>query len=178
MQGEINNIQTDNIKTTFTNNTNNIQTSDELQADPVYVRKMGTAYSIGKWTKRITVAVGFTITVTAAAVMGGLGKNAFVPDPPKAEGINFEYSKDLNTLSYYFNIKENKRNYPITFSVTIEGEKNPYYTLDCTQIGEYKGVVGDFEIGHFYVYSLSYSNRVDYTNTLSKGKINTYREAH
>lgn len=178
MQAEINKVDTDNIKIEFSNNPNNLQLSDELEADPVYVRKMGTAYSIGKWTKRITVAVGFTITVTAAAVMGGLGKNVFVPDPPKVQDIAHEFSKADNLLTYRFNVTENKRSYSLIFSITIKGEKNPYYTLDCSQIGEYKGEVGDFEVGHLYVYSLVYSNRLDYKNALFKGEIDTYREVH
>ena len=177
MQGEFNDISTNNIKTTFNNTPNNIQLSDELTADPVYTRKMGTAYSIGKWSKRVLVAAGFTVTVTAAAVLsGGLGKNVFVSNPPVAEAVSFDFAKEESKLYYSFTIKENKKNYPITLSVSIKDEK-PFYTLDCSLPGEYKGEVEGFEVGHYYIYNLSFSNKLDYKGSLTKGTIDTYKEA-
>ena len=71
MNGEFNDLTTYNTATTFSPNTNNIATSDELSADPNYVRKMGTAYSAGKWVKRVVVITGITLTISAAAILGG-----------------------------------------------------------------------------------------------------------
>ncbi len=178
MEGEYNKVDTDNIKTTFDNDTNNIAQSDELEAGPVATIKMGTAYSASKKISRAVVIAGFTISVTATAVLGsGIGKNVYVKNVPVLGVVGFEFKKDTFKLLYTFSLKENKNSYPITFSV-VEDKEKTIYTLDCSKVNMYTGEVVGFTIGHEYVYKISFSNNLDYIGILRKGTVETYKEAH
>lgn len=176
MEGEFNNLTTNNIATTFNNRPNNIQTSDELTADPIYTRKMGTAYSAGKWAKRVVVAVGLTLTLTAAAMLtGSVLNNAYVVDPPSLGSVATFYLEKDNSLSYAFTISKNIQHYPITFTV-YEDKDEPLLTLDCTNEGDYQGKVENLGYGKTITYDIYFTNNIDYRRSLRKGTIVTYKE--
>ena len=50
---------------------NNIATSDELEAAPIYQDKMGTAYSKSKHITRAFNVAGISLILTAAAIKTG-----------------------------------------------------------------------------------------------------------
>lgn len=68
MSEELNTLSYDNTKVTFTPNVNNIATSDELTAAPLYQDKMGTAYSKSKAVVRAFNVAGISLILTAAAI--------------------------------------------------------------------------------------------------------------
>ena len=179
MEGEFNNLSTNNIGTTFDSKPNNIATSDELSADPIYVRKMGTAYSAGKWTKRVAVTAGFVVTMTAAAIMSGsVVKNIYVANPPTVKEAIISFSNEEYVLHYSFRVEKNSQKYPITFAVYEDGDKTPFYKVDCSTVDKYEGYVDGFEEGHLYEYKLSFTNRFDYVGTIKQGKVDTLKEVH
>ena len=145
MNGEFNDLTTYNTATTFSPNTNNIVTSDELSADPNYVRKMGTAYSAGKWVKRVVVITGITLTISAAAILGGnYITNVYIGKVPVlAIGTVFELEQD--SLKYQFTLESNANNYPVTFKVY--DDKTTVFTMDCTEVKEYIGSVDSLGYG-------------------------------
>ncbi len=175
MTGEFNDLTTNNIATTFTNTPNNIATSDELSADPNYVRKMGTAYSAGKWVKRAVLITGLTLTISASAILGGnYIKNVYIGAVPSlATGHVFEL--DGNTLKYQFTIESNQNNYPVTFKV-YEKNNGVVFILDCSSIKEYVGSVEQLKYNTTYTYDVYFTNRLDYRKSLIQGTITTPEE--
>ena len=140
---------------------------------------MGTAYSAGQWSKRTLVTVGFVVTMTAAAIMSGsVVKNIFITNPPTVKEVIINYVNEDYKLHYSFLVEKNVKNYPITFSVYIDSAKEPFYSIDCSQVNTYEGYVDGFSDGHGYKYTLSFTNRLDYVGTIKKGNIDTYREVH
>lgn len=166
MNGEFNDLTTYNTATTFSPNTNNIATSDELSADPNYVRKMGTAYSAGKWVKRVVVITGITLTISAAAILGGnYITNVYIGKVPVlATGTVFELEQD--SLKYQFTLESNANNYPVTFKVY--DDKTTVFTMDCTEVKEYIGSVDSLGYGKDITYEIYFTNRLDYRKSLIK----------
>ena len=166
MNGEFNDLTTYNTATTFSPNTNNIVTSDELSADPNYVRKMGTAYSAGKWVKRVVVITGITLTISAAAILGGnYITNVYIGKVPVlAIGTVFELEQD--SLKYQFTLESNANNYPVTFKVY--DDKTTVFTMDCTEIKEYIGSVDSLGYGKDITYEIYFTNRKKKKKSLIK----------
>lgn len=174
MQGEFNDLTTNNTATTFTNMTNNLSLSDELTASENYVRKMGTAYSAGKWAKRIVIATGITLTVSAAAILGGnMITNVYVGNAP-AIASGYIFKMDKNSIYYEFAIESNPNNYPVTFR--LYDDKTPIFTLDCSSPIGYTGYVDMVESLDKAIYEIYFTNRLDYKRTLLKGSISLTEE--
>ncbi len=176
MEGEFNNLSTDNLATNFTNSPNNLELSDELAADPIYTRKMGTAYSAGKWAKRAVVITGITLTVTATAILGGnVIRNAYVNNPPKlVDGYQFVITED-NTLDYQFTIADNQNNYAVKFIVYQKSNERLFY-LDCSTPQEYRGTIEELPINKHITYQIYFTNRFDYQKNLIAKTIWTAKE--
>lgn len=174
MTGEFNNLATNNTATTFSSATNNTATSDELSATDNYVRKMGTAYSAGKWTNRIIKVTGITLTISAAAILGGnVVTNAFIGKAPVVAS-DYVFKLEQYSIYYKFAIESNDNNYPVTFRL-YEDTNKPIFTLDCSQIYGYEGYVDLAQSYEKIIYEIYFTNRLDYKRTLLQGVL-TYLE--
>ena len=79
MANEINDLTYNNVNITFTGQTNNIATSDEVTASPIYQDKMGTVYSRSKSVTRAFNFAGISLILTAAAIKtGSLISNVYI----------------------------------------------------------------------------------------------------
>ena len=162
MEGEFNNINVNNTNITFSVATNNIDTSDETQADPVYVRQMGTVHSRGKKVATAVKITGITLAFTAVAISGGtLLSNIFVSNPPSISDTTIEVEGEI--LSYSFAVK-NDRKYKTTFYIDID-DKNVYsedITIAKTYEGSYEPVVSGSRCKAYIIFT----NSLDYYKTI------------
>lgn len=162
MKEEFNTLNYNNANVTFTGNVNNIETSDELTASPLYQEKMGTAYSKSKAVVRAFNFAGISLILTAAAIKtGSLISNVYVLNPPSINDV--VYKVENQTFSFDFKVS-NEGKYEITYFLYI----NNIETLkeDCSEPTTYHGSYTDLNIGdtgHFYI---EFSNRVDYHKTI------------
>ncbi len=166
MDQEFNDLTTDNLSTSFSNNTDNTSTSDELSASENYVTKMGTSYSIGKAISKVVVITGVSVTLGAG---GYTLLNSMVRNPATIANATFTYQENLDTLHYSFDITNDKE-YPATFSVYKKSDKEVIYTLDVTKTGTYSGDVTKLGYDMTLVYEVSYTAN-DYVGTLYKGEV-------
>ena len=162
MDGEFNNLSYNNTNITFSNTTNNIATSDETSADPVYIRQMGTNYSRSKKVSRAITITGLTLTFTALAVAGGsVVRNIFVPNPPTVVNPNVVCAE--GELTYSFTI-ENKLKYKTTYYLDINGEN--VLKEECSEPKEYNGTYSPIEAGSRCKFYVSFTNSLDYFKTI------------
>ena len=164
MDGELNNLTYNNTNITFTNNVNNIATSDETTASPLYQDKMGTAYSRSKSVARAFNFVGISLILTAAAIKtGSLIANAYVLNPPSLSNQNYVLVD--HTFKAEFTVS-NPMKYKITAYLFINENEEAVIKEDCTEqkeyLIEYSGLTkGDS--GRFYI---EFTNTVDYRKTI------------
>ena len=166
MEQELNVLEYDNAKVTFTGKTDNIATSDELEASAIYQDKMGTAYSRSKKLSRAISATGISLLLTAAAIRtGSLIANAYILNPPS---ISVKpYTVTEHVFNYEFTVS-NKGKYTINYFLEINNNK--VIIGDCSEEKEYTGSYENIEKGdelHFYV---SFTNNVDYVKTIDSFK--------
>lgn len=166
MEQELNVLEYDNAKVTFTGQTNNIATSDELEASPVYQDKMGTAYSRSKKLSRAISATGISLLLTAAAIRtGSLIANAYILNPPSISAPHYAVTEHV--FNYEFTVS-NPSKYTINYFLEINANK--VITGDCseerTYNGSYEGVNKGDEL-HFYI---QFTNGVDYTKIIENYK--------
>lgn len=170
MDGEFNNLSYNNTGTSFSANVNNIQTSDELSADPIYTRKMGTSYSISKGVAKAVVAAGITVT----AVGGGMGiyslfSNSFVTLPTVSDNPIAVSTTD-DSLSYDFEV-DNDSGEKFDFYVYVKD--NLVFSLDIHESGKYQGTIPNLGYDVSGHYEFLYSNGVDYTHAVLEGDFHT-----
>lgn len=170
MEKEYNEIPYDNLATTFDNSPNNIQTSDELEADAVYTNKMGTSYSISKALTKAATIVGFSVTTGVGGVL--LMQNTFVTAPTISDNT-ISVSKELDELSYSFTIK-NEKNLKCLFE--IKSSEKTFVSLDVSPSNTYEGKVENIGYNIELTYKLSYSNNLDYSAILWQGTLTTISE--
>ena len=161
MEQELNVLEYDNAKVTFTGKTDNIATSDELEASAIYQDKMGTAYSRSKKLSRAISATGISLLLTAAAIRtGSLIANAYILNPPSLN--NNHYAVTEHVFTYEFTVS-NPNKY--TMNYFLEINNNKVIIGDCSEEKEYTGSYENIKKGdelHFYV---SFTNNVDYVKT-------------
>lgn len=163
MEGEFNELNYNNSNITFSTATDNIATSDELSASPIYQQQMGTKFSRGKKVGKAINIVGLSLIFTATAVASGsIITNIFIVNPPTVEMKNIAVSG--NTLTYDFVI-ENKQNYKTTYF--IELNRKTVYQESCSEAKEYSSSY-EFDVGKksdakFYI---SFTNSFDYRKTI------------
>ena len=158
MDGEFNNFNINNTNITFSVATNNIATSDETSADPIYQRQMGTVYARGKKVGKAVTITGITLAFTAIAIStGSVLKNIFVPNPPTVESPIVEVVD--GTLNYSFSIT-NKNNYKIFYKLDINGET----VLDklCSEAKEYSGTYSPIPSDSKCKFYITFTNSLDY----------------
>ena len=164
MNEELNNLTYDNTKITFSNNVNNIATSDEITASPIYQDKMGTAYSRSKSVARAFNFAGISLILTAAAIKtGSLISNVYVLNPPSVE--NASYKVINQTFNAEFTIS-NPGKYQITYYLFINENEESVLIDDCSESTEYLveyDALNKGDRGRFYI---EFTNRVDYKKTI------------
>ena len=166
MNEELNTLSYDNTKVTFSNNTNNLALSDELDASLLYQDKMGTNYSRSKMTLRVFNFAGISLILTAAAIKtGSLISNAFILNPPSVS--NDTCVVEGHTLKAEFTIS-NPKQYKVEcyLSVNRNGEDVELLREDCTEEKEYLIEYSELETndkGKFYI---AFTNKVDYVKVI------------
>lgn len=169
MEGEFNNLEFDNTKVTFTGSTNNIATSDELEASLMYQDKMGTVYSKSKTASKVLATAGIVILATAASIKSGtLISNAFILNPPSLSETSFEVEEGI--FSFSFTVS-NSNNYQIYYYIDVDGVN--VVKEDCSSSSTYNGTfddINDDQSGKFYV---QFSNNFDYKKNLITVNFNT-----
>ena len=162
MSEYLNDLKYDNTKITFNQNTNNIATSDELTATPLYQDKMGTAYSKSKAVVRAFNMVGISLILTATAIKtGSLISNVFILNPPTISEKS--YLVEDGTFKATFTIS-NSGKYRIDYHLFINDEE--VLNEECSNSETYEVTYShleDGDSGHFYI---AFSNRVDYQKTI------------
>ena len=169
MDGELNNFNINNTNITFSVTTNNIELSDEIKADPIYQRQMGTNYSRGKKVGKTITIVGLSIAFTATAIAsGGIIRNIFVPNPPTVSNVDY-YIEGENL--YYSISLQNKLSYVTYYQLmTLYGE-----TLtegDCSEAKDYVVTYSPVHSGAKLKFVVTFTNSFDYrkavhTNTFT-----------
>ena len=166
MEQELNVLEYDNAKVTFTGQTDNIATSDELEASPIYQDKMGTAYSRAKAISKAINVAGISLLLTAAAIKtGSLIANAYILNPPSISAPHYAVTEHV--FNYEFTVS-NPSNYTINYFLEIN--TNKVITGDCSEERTYNGSYGGLKTGdelHFYI---EFTNGVDYTKTIDNYK--------
>jgi hypothetical protein len=164
MAEELNNLVYNNTNITFTNNVNNIATSDELEAAPLYQDKMGTVYSRSKHITRAFNVAGISLILTAAAIKtGSIISNAYVLNPPSL--TNKEFIVEKHSFKATFTVS-NPMKYAMSYYLFINENEEPVIKEDCTEAKEYTFEYNELQkgdSGHFYI---EFSNKVDYRKTI------------
>ena len=158
MENEINTLTYENTKVTFTGKANNIETSDELTAAPLYQDKMGTTYSKSKAVIRVFNFTGISLILTAAAIKTGtLIANAYVLNPPSLSNVN--YVVEGNKFSASFTVS-NPRNYATNYYLYI----NDIEVLngDCSEEKEYTVNYDKLKVNDKCRFYVEFTNSVDY----------------
>lgn len=171
MEGEFNNLSINNTPITFSTNTNNIETSDELTATLLYQDKQGTIYSKKKAVraKKIVATTGIALLLTTAAIRTGtVLTNGFVLNPPAVANEVFTFEEGV--FKYSFSI-QNPANYQIAYYITI----NEAIELkeDCTEVGDYNGEFSDIVDGERGVFYVEFTNGVDYKKRIKTVRFTT-----
>ena len=166
MEQELNVLEYDNAKVTFTGKTDTIATSDELEASPIYQDKMGTAYSRARAISKAINITGISLLLTAAAIKtGSLIANAYILNPPSLSANHYTVSEHV--FNYEFTVS-NPGKYTINYFLEINDNK--VIMGDCsiekTYSGSYEGLKKGDEL-HFYV---KFTNGVDYTKIIDNYK--------
>ena len=166
MEQELNVLEYDNAKVTFTGKTDNIATSDELEAAPIYQDKMDTAYSRARAITKAINITGISLLLTAAAIKtGSLIANAYILNPPSISNNHYEVTEHV--FNYEFTVS-NPGEYTVNYFLEINNNK--VIIGDCSEEKTYTGSYEGLNKGdklHFYV---QFTNEVDYTKTIDNYK--------
>lgn len=162
MANELNDLTYNNTNISFTTQTNNIATSDETTASPIYQDKMGTAYSRSKSVVRAFNFAGISLILTAAAIKtGSLISNVYILNPPSVKDATYEV--ETHTFTGEFTIS-NLGKYQIYYFLTVNGEE--VLKEDCSEEKSYLVTYENLkqgDEGHFYI---EFTNKVDYKKTI------------
>ena len=162
MDGEFNSLNINNTNITFSVATNNIATSDELSADPIYQRQMGTNYSKGKKVGKAITIIGISLAFTATAISSGsVLSNIFVPNPPTVS--NAVINVEDKTLTYSFTLK-NDRKYKTFFYLDINGEN--VIKEEVIESKDYDGEYSPVVSGDRCKAYIIFTNSLDYYKTI------------
>ena len=170
MNEEMNNLVYNNTNITFTNNVNNIATSDELEAAPIYQDKMGTAYSKSKHITRAFNVAGISLILTAAAIKtGSIISNAYVLNPPSIS--HHAYSLKDHTFTATFTVS-NPMGYTMNYYLFINESKEAVVSEECTEEKEYTFEYSELNKGDKGRFYIEFTNKVDYRKTIETYRFN------
>ena len=162
MANEINDLVYNNTNITFTGKIDNIATSDETTASPIYQTKMGTAYSRSKGIARAFNFAGISLILTAAAIKtGSLISNAYILNPPAVKDATYQVVSKTFTAEFTIS---NIGKYQIYYYLTVNKEE--VIKEDCSEENSYVVTYDNLNTadeGHFYI---EFTNRVDYKKTI------------
>ena len=162
MEGEFNNLNVNNTNITFSVATNNIATSDETSADPIYQRQMGTLYSKSKKVTRVLTIAGLSVAFTAIAVSSGsVLKNIFVPTPPAINFPTVTFTEEK--IVYSFSVS-NPKNYVTTYCLEINGTR--VIEESCRETKDYVGEYSPVVAGDKCKFFITFTNSFDYYKTI------------
>lgn len=162
MANEINDLVYNNTKITFTAQTNNIATSDETTASPLYQEKMGTVYSKSKSVVRAFNFTGISLILTAAAIKtGSLISNVYILNPPTVKDAI--YKLESHTFTGEFTIS-NIGKYQINYFLTVNGEE--VLKEDCSKDESYSVTYDNLNEGDECRFYIEFTNKVDYKKTI------------
>ena len=162
MNGELNEFNINNTNITFSTTTNNIATSDETSADPIYQRQMGTNYSKSKKVARGITITLIALSVTAVAISGGsIIRNVYVMDPPSVS--NASIVVEDGNFNYSFTIS-NVRNYETFYYLDINGEN--VLKEECIEPKDYSGTYSPVDGGDRCKFYVIFTNSFDYYKTI------------
>lgn len=164
MSEELNDLTFDNTKVTFTGQTDNIATSDELEVSLLYQDKMGTKYSKSKMALKVFNFAGVSLILTAAAIKTGtLLSNAFVLNPPSISAEN--YSVTNNVFKAEFTVS-NPNHYHVNAFLKVNGEIA--FEEDCSEAKEYVIEYSHLQANDDCTFYIKFDNGVDYLSTIEK----------
>lgn len=162
MANEINDLTYNNVNITFTGQTNNIATSDEVTASPIYQDKMGTVYSRSKSVTRAFNFAGISLILTAAAIKtGSLISNVYILNPPSVKEAT--YKVESSSFIAEFTIS-NLGKYQIYYYLVINEQE--VLKEDCSEEKEYYITYDGLNIGDEGRFYIEFNNRVDYKKTI------------
>lgn len=170
MEGEFNNLAINNAPITFTNNTNNIATSDELSAPLLYQDTLGTKHSrAAKKVTKAAIATGIALLVTTAAIKtGSIVSNAFVLNAPTVTESSFAFEEGVFHYSF---IIANKGNYQIKYYISINDEVK--FSAECSEETTYSGSYDEIEPGERGSFYVEFTNGVDYKKRIKTVRFTT-----
>ena len=158
MANELNDLVYDNTKITFTGKTDNIATSDELEAPLMYQTKMGTNYSRSKSVVRAFNFAGISLILTAAAIKtGSLISNVYILNPPAVENATYQVEEQIFTAEFDIS---NKGKYHISYFLYVNDKE--VLTEECSEEKTYNLSYEDLEVGDTGRFYIQFTNGVDY----------------
>lgn len=156
MSEELNNLTFDNTKITFTGKTDNIATSDELDAALLYQDKMGTNYSRSKNVVRAFNFVGISLILTAAAIKSGnIISNIFAPNYPKVSDA--VYAVNGETFTAEFTIS-NKGSYEVYYRLMVNEQE--VLKEDCSEEKAYNVEYSHLQANDECEFYIEYNEKV------------------
>ena len=164
MEGEFNNLATNNTNITFSTSVNNTATSDELSASPLYQEKMGTNYSRAKKISRALTLTGIAIVAVST---GSVLTNIYITNPPSIVESSYVAEVVDHTFHYTFEVK-NPRNYRVYSLFLVNGEEK--INFECSIETVYEGEYDKLEDGDKCQFYIRFTNQVDYTRTIKSYK--------
>ena len=163
MTGEFNDLTFNNLNVTFSPDTNNIETSDELNVGPVYQYETDTNYAKRKRTAKALTIAGLSVAFTATLVStGAILTNIFITNPPKLENVS--YVVDEKGFEYSFTITNDSK-YKVYYYLKLDNEK--VLEEDCSTNGDYAGVYTDVKDGQSLEFIIEFTNSFDYIKAIS-----------
>ena len=166
MEGEFNNLVSNNTNITFSTSVDNTATSDELSASPLYQEKMGTNYSRAKKISRALTLTGIAVVAVST---GSILTNIYITNPPSVVESTFVAEVTEHTFHYEFEVK-NPRNYRVYSLFLVNSEE--VINFECSIETTYKGQYDKLEDGDKCEFYIRFTNQVDYTRTIKSYKFN------
>ena len=156
MSEELNNLVFDNTKITFTGKTDNIATSDELEAALLYQDKMGTNYSKGKTVVRAFNFVGISLILTAAAIKtGNIISNPFMKSKPTVSET--AYAIKDNTFTAQFSVT-NPSQYEVFYYLKVNDQE--VLKEDCSEERTYTVEYSHLRANDECSFYIEYNNKI------------------
>ena len=164
MANELNDLTYNNTPITFTDKTDNIKTSDELSAAPLYQDKMGTVYSKSKSVVRAFNFAGISLILTAAVIKtGSFISNVYVLNPPSVSETSYQVIDHTFTASFKVS---NPNKYQVSCYLFINNNEEAALAEDCSEQKEYTFTYQELskgDVGRFYI---EFTNSVDYKKVI------------
>ncbi len=156
MDNEFNSLNYDNIKTTFTGDTNNSYSEDVLLMDPIY--QVNTKVEQRKKVSKTVNIVGISLAFTATAIAGGaVLTNVFIQNPPTVSNVSTKVDGD--TFYYEFSIT-NKKGYKVTYTIELNDKVVSSDVVSSSK--HYSFTYSPVSNGDKIYFHIDFTNSIDY----------------